>query len=315
VLDGVAAWADISGMDVFAMVIRGDTLGRKVFVDQTVSVPLITMPLRRIGTLQRPDCRIHYEVTGAGPAIVFAHGLGGNHLSWWQQVAHFAPNYTCVTFAHRGFAPSSPLGEPPNPADYADDLAALIAHLGLADVRLVAQSMGGWSCVEYALRRPAGLKGVVLGATTGTIDPGKLPEADQPALAAWEAASARARAAFAEHGVHPACGWRMAAEQPALHLLYRHIDDMNAGLDKETMRQRLWAGRVRAPVELGGVACPILMIANDEDTVIPPMAADGIARVVPAARVAHVAEAGHSAYFQRPATYNALVEEFLTTLG
>jgi 3-oxoadipate enol-lactonase len=43
------------------------------------------MPARRIGTLQRPDCRLHYEVTGEGPAIVFAHGLGGNQLSWWQQ--------------------------------------------------------------------------------------------------------------------------------------------------------------------------------------------------------------------------------------
>jgi hypothetical protein len=35
------------------------------------------------GYLDRPGCRLYYEVTGAGPAIVFAHGLGGNHLSWW----------------------------------------------------------------------------------------------------------------------------------------------------------------------------------------------------------------------------------------
>lgn len=62
-------------------------------------------PARRLGMLERPDCRIHYEVTGEGPAIVFAHGLGGNHLSWWQQVAHFAPRHACVTFAHRGSLP------------------------------------------------------------------------------------------------------------------------------------------------------------------------------------------------------------------
>jgi 3-oxoadipate enol-lactonase len=48
-------------------------------------------PARRIGRLARPDCDIHYEVTGSGPAIVFAHGLGGNQMSWWQQVGHFAP--------------------------------------------------------------------------------------------------------------------------------------------------------------------------------------------------------------------------------
>ena len=63
------------------------------------------LPARRIGHLQRGAHLIHYEVTGTGPAIVFAHGLGGNQLSWWQQVAHFAPRYTCITFAHRGFAP------------------------------------------------------------------------------------------------------------------------------------------------------------------------------------------------------------------
>ncbi|HEX6155547.1 MAG TPA: alpha/beta fold hydrolase, partial [Burkholderiales bacterium] len=57
--------------------------------------------------LRRDGAEIHYEVFGKGPAVVFAHGLGGNHLSWWQQVAHFSRAHTCVVFAHRGFPPSS----------------------------------------------------------------------------------------------------------------------------------------------------------------------------------------------------------------
>src|SRR5262249_59754349 len=96
------------------------------------------LPARRIGRLQRGAHRIHYEVTGAGPAIVFAHGLGGNQLSWWQQIAHFAPRYTCVTFAHRGLAPSSSIPGGPDPADYARDLAASLEHLRLADLRILA---------------------------------------------------------------------------------------------------------------------------------------------------------------------------------
>src|SRR5438105_2714497 len=103
------------------------------------------------GYLDRPDCRLYYEVDGSGPFLVFAHGLGGNHLSWWQQVPHFRDRYTCVTFAHRGFAPSSDRSGK-GPDAFADDLAALIDHLGLADVRLVAQSMGGWTCMTYTLR-------------------------------------------------------------------------------------------------------------------------------------------------------------------
>lgn len=214
-----------------------------------------SMPARRLGALQRPDCTIHYEVTGAGPAIVFAHGLGGNQMSWWQQVAHFSPRYTCVAFAHRGFAPSSGIVGGPDPAGYASDLAALIEHLALPDVRIVAQSMGGWGAVEYALRRTGKMKALVLAATTGTIDPARVREPERSRLQEWAQASLRARADFTEHGIHVAGGARMAAEQPALHLLYRHIDDMNAHLDKEAIRARLVAGRTRAP-EAGGCRLP-----------------------------------------------------------
>ena len=70
---------------------------------------LIGAPVRS-GHVDRPGCRIFFEVTGRGPAIVFAHGLGSNHLTWWQQVAHFADRYTCVAFSHRGYPPGSAVG-------------------------------------------------------------------------------------------------------------------------------------------------------------------------------------------------------------
>ena len=103
----------------------------------------------------------------------------------------------------------------------------------------------------------------------------------------------------------------MAAEQPALHLLYRHIDDMNAQLDKEAIRARLFAIRTRAPEELAAIGCPVLFIVGDEDVVIPPFAADAIAAVVPGARAVHIADAGHSAYFERAQVFNRHVAEFL----
>ena len=269
------------------------------------------LPARRIGSLQRPGCCLHYEVTGEGPAIVFAHGLGGNQMSWWQQVAHFSPRHTCIAFAHRGFDPSSALPAGPDPADYADDLTALIDHLGLAEVRVVAQSMGGWTAVEYALRRTGKLKALVLAATTGTIDPGRIREPERSRLKEWAIAGERAQADFARRGVHVAAGARMAAEQPALHLLYRHIDDMNAQLDKLALRRRLMARRTRAPEELAAAGCPLLLIAGDEDVLIPPFAADAIAAVVPDARVVHIPDAGHSAYFERAQVFNRHVAEFL----
>ena len=272
---------------------------------------LPAIPQRRTGTLARPGSTLYYEVSGSGPAIVFAHGLGGNHMSWWQQVAHFAPRWTCVTFAHRGFSPSTAIEGGPNPADYADDLAALVAHLDLADFRVVGQSMGGWTAIEYALRRPLALKAIVLAATTGSIDPKRMRAPEREMLGPWAAFGEEIMPKLWAAGMHPAGGARMAAEQPAMHLLYRQIDGMNAHWDKEALRQKLMASRTRPPEDLARIACPILFIANDEDVVMPPFAADAMAAVVPGARVAHIPDAGHSGYFERPALFNRLVGEFL----
>lgn len=272
---------------------------------------LPALPPRRTGTLERPGSTLYYEVTGSGPAIVFAHGLGGNHMSWWQQVAHFAPRWTCVAFAHRGFAPSTAIAGGPDPADYADDLAALVSHLDLPDVRVVGQSMGGWTGIEYALRRPPGLKGLVLAATTGPVDPKKTRAPERDMLAEWATFGAALVPRLWAGGMHPACGARMAAEQPAMHLLYRQIDGMNAHWDKEALRQKLMASRTRPPEDLQRVACPILLIGNDEDVVMPPFVVDAIAAVVPGAKAAHIRDAGHSGYFERPAVFNRLVGDFL----
>lgn len=265
---------------------------------------------RRLGTLERPDCTLHFEVTGSGPAIVFAHGLGGNHMSWFQQVAHFAPRFTCVTFAHRGFAPSSPIAGGPDPKDYAADLAALIEHLKLDDVRVVAQSMGGWTTVEYALTRPRGLKGIVLAGTTGTIDPRQIAEPERSRIDPWIQTEFAKVPQLFERGLHPAAGERMAREQPALHLLYRHIDEHNAALDKNALGMKLMAMRTRPPEDLKAIACPIQFIVGDEDILIPSFAADALARATPGATVAHIPDAGHSAYFERPREFNRILEEF-----
>src|ERR1700749_3962045 len=140
---------------------------------------------RTVGKLKRPFGNLHYEVTGSGPALLFAHGLGGNHLSWWQQVAHFAPLYTCVAFAHRGFAPSDAIPGGPDAADYAGDLAALIDHLALDRVFLVAQSMGGWACLEHALSHPERVRALVLASTAGAIARRATLLRDPQVLDAW----------------------------------------------------------------------------------------------------------------------------------
>jgi 3-oxoadipate enol-lactonase len=255
--------------------------------------------------LKRADAEIHYEVTGNGPPIIFAHGLGGNHLSWWQQIAHFAPHHTCVAFAHRGFPPSSAVPGERAPDAYADDLAALIRELKLEQVALVGQSMGGWTCLEYALREPKNVRALVMAATSGTLDYTKLADGpDAAEVADW---MRRAPRELAKLTVHPAAGERMAREQPALAHLYQQISDMSEPAFRENVRKRLQELRVREPRLLGELPMPVLFITGDEDWVFPPAAGPELAKLAPKGRAVRVPAAGHSVYFERAARFNELL--------
>ena len=246
--------------------------------------------------------RLYYETHGSGPALVFVHGLGGNHLSWWQQVPRFRDRYSCTVFAHRGFYPSE--GEV-RPELHGRDLAALLDHLELESAVLVGQSMGGWTCTTLALEQPSRVRALVLCDTVGVL---RFP-AELEARASWPDG-----AALFARGIHPAAGERMLREQPELHHLYRGIDGLALGVDKERLRAALRDLRSVPAERLAGHPYPILWVWGDEDASIPVGMAEAARVTFPRARVEIVPRTGHSVYFERPAIFNALLEEFLAGL-
>jgi 3-oxoadipate enol-lactonase len=274
----------------------------------------VNVPGTKRGFVERPGCRIYYEVTGSGPAVIFAHGVGSNHMTWWQQVAHLSDRYTCIAFSHRGYPPSSEIGIP-DPSQYAGDLAALIEHLQLPDVRLVAQSMGGWTCLEYILQDPRKVRALVLTSTCGSIDRTSIPLVNPQRLTEWDRMADAARADMARRGISPPAGERMAKEQPSLHYLYREIANASAAFDRAELRKRLFAIATRPADVLRSLSTPTLFVTGGEDRNYPPFLSDALAPMMPNAKVEHVSETGHSVYFQRPEIYNRLVGVFLSTVG
>jgi len=262
------------------------------------------------GFVQRAGAEIYFERTGSGPTIVFAHGLGGNHLSWWQQVPYFSSRYTCVTFAHRGFSPSRITSGSVDPSLFEDDLLALVEHLALAEVRLVAQSMGGWTCLSFTMRHPERVRALVMASTGGPVDLNTLDAADRKNIEGWSATRGRMQEELRKRSIHPAAGERMAQEQPALEFLYREIDRLS-NVDKEGLRAKLQAAKSLPASELKRLTIPVLFVTGDEDVVFPPAAAVALANLVRGAKLESVPQAGHSVYFQRPEIFNRLVSNFL----
>lgn len=273
----------------------------------------LPLPTSRTGRIERPDgATIVYEITGSGPALLFAHGLGGNHFSWWQQLPVFARTHTCIAFSHRGFAPSTVPSGAPDPHDYAGDAAALLDHLEIDTVVHVGQSMGGWTGVELALHHPDRLAGLVLACTTGTLG---FDEFGDPAIAAWRKRAPQMVEEMNALGVHRATGKVFAANEPVLHHLYGMIDRLNAGLDKEEVRRRLWAMRSRGPDDAARIRCPVLCITGEDDAAIAPASVRAVARHIPNAEVVAIPETGHSVYFERADLFNAILAKFLEGIG
>ncbi|MCX6136164.1 MAG: alpha/beta hydrolase [Ignavibacteriales bacterium] len=270
---------------------------------------------KECGYLRCVGSEIYYEVMGSGPALVFAHGLGGNHLSWWQQIPYFCRQFTCVTFSHRGFWPNAAAAAGFSVSTYVDDLTLLINHLELADLLLVAQSMGGWVCLEYARRHPHDVRGLVMGSTTGTVDFASIDHPEIEQLNEWNVTAEKMRIDLAAKGILAATGERMAADQPALEYLYRQINDLTPTPYKESIRKIVRSARTLPAEDVAQMNIPMLLITGEEDLVFPPGAAAALASVVPGSKLKCVEKAGHSVYFERADVFNRLADEFFKSIG
>jgi pimeloyl-ACP methyl ester carboxylesterase len=99
---------------------------------------------------------LYYEHAGHGTPIIFVHEFGGDHRSWEPQMRHFARRHQVITFAARGYAPS---GIPTDVDAYsqdnaADDIVAVLDHLGIERAHVVGLSMGGFATLHLGLRAP-----------------------------------------------------------------------------------------------------------------------------------------------------------------
>jgi lipase len=98
--------------------------------------------------------------TAALPVLA-VHGVTATHLSWFA-VAEAAPDLDLVAPDLRGRGGSRTLPGPAGMAQHADDLAALLDHLGIEKVVLTGHSMGAFVAVVTADRHPDRVERMVL---------------------------------------------------------------------------------------------------------------------------------------------------------
>ena len=246
--------------------------------------------------------RLFYESHGAGPAMVFAHGRGGNHLSWWRQVAAFQENHRCVTFDQRGWGLTEGPAGAPDPETVSADLLALLDYLEIDRAVLVAQSMGGISSLRVALNHPERVAGLVLADTTGGIG-----DASVVSLLA---------------DVHPpddplrrALSDGFIAEHPDLTFLFGSIGRVNQPMPVSVVSDMFRNPDGPQASELAKTTVPTLLVVGEEDAIFPVNVIEAVHRLIPGSRLAVVPGAAHSTHFEQAEAFNELLREFTAGLG
>jgi len=263
----------------------------------------------RMPTIESHGATLHFEIHGAterrARTIAFAHGSGGNALSWWQQVAHFTPSYRVVVYDHRGFGQSLCPPEALDPAHFVADLGAILDAAGVDRAAIVCQSMGGWTGLPFALAHPERTAALVLAGTPGGVATPRIAE---------DGAGLPQR--IAERGfLGMALAPKFPDRDPARAFLYTQIAALNPPATLPAILGKLGAAARIDPARLADLAVPTRVVVGTEDAFFSVDGLREVADAIPGAGFDVLPGAGHSAYFEEPAAFNAILDSFFEEIA
>jgi pimeloyl-ACP methyl ester carboxylesterase len=245
--------------------------------------------------------QLYYETHGEGLPVVFVHGAGGNHASWFRQTLAFAKSRRVIVYDQRGCGNSDDT-EKRGRSAMVDDLAGLLDHLKIDRTVLVAQSLGGGTCAGFTVRQPARVAGLAL---CDTLVGMRLP----PDIAATMNEVGKRTTGLSQ--TTRVLGPKTRERFPDLTLLYTQLASFNA-YSVGNMPGAFEAVEV-APLAATGI--PILYVAGADDILYPPDCIRRVQTLVPNSEFVEIANVGHSAYYEDSVAFNRHLAAFLEKVG
>src|SRR5260370_6201150 len=120
---------------------------------------------RKRGPRDVPGARLHYEVRGGGPVLLFMPGGPADATTFRQIEDDLAAKYTVVTYDPRGLSHSEltePLDDSRMVEIFADDVHRLLAVLTDRKADIFASSGGATISLQLARRHPEQLRTLIL---------------------------------------------------------------------------------------------------------------------------------------------------------
>lgn len=245
---------------------------------------------------------LHYLDWGGGggnhPPVLFLHGISSQAHGWTEVASLLHPDYRVLALDQRGHGESDKPATGYSPLDYAADIAALIAGLGLDQAHIVGHSLGGLTGLLCAAVYPARASRLVV----IDISP--------------DAGSDEGLAAIIEYIQTMPTGFPSLDD--ATEQIFAHVDSFFPGYNRASARQRAIHGLKQAPDGrwawkyekdamlqtlrethrdwwdyLPKVACPCLIVRGELSLSFDPDTAARMAQAMPRGRCIEIEGAGH----------------------
>jgi 3-oxoadipate enol-lactonase len=251
------------------------------------------------------DVSIHFRSDGEGPRLLFISGTGGDLRNKPSVLeSPLTKLFEVLAYDQRGLGQTSVPEGPYSMADYADDAAALLAHVGWASCLVMGVSFGGMVAQELAIRHGERVERLVLACTSsGGAGGPSFPLHELSALRGEERVERQIRLMDTR--------WD-AARQASRHeewdalvkvmsaYLTDHGESFGARLQLEARSHHDSWDR------LGEIACPTLVCGGRFDGIAPPENSERLAQRIPGSELA-LFDGGHGFLWQDHAAYPRIV--------
>jgi pimeloyl-ACP methyl ester carboxylesterase len=242
---------------------------------------------------------IDYYDSGDGDAVVFLHGWGTDHRSFFRFLEGMSGFFRAVAPDLPGFGGSD---EPPSGwsvGDYADFVSDFLKELGISDAVMIGHSFGGRVLIKLAsVTGQIGISKAVLVGSAG-IRGGK--------------ARGSLRSYFYRAVKRVISVNALSKRFPLLLEKWRTI---NGSADYRNASPRMRECLVKAVNEdltphLPDIKCPTLLIWGENDTSTPLSDARVMERLIPDAGLVVLKNAGHYPFLDQSYAFGRVLDSFL----
>lgn len=249
--------------------------------------------------------RLHYDMSGGGPVLVFVHGMCGRGDVWAGQVERLSDEFTCLTYDRRGHGSSEDGDVAHSVPLHGDDFAGLVTALELGPVICVGSSGGARIGLDVTLRHSEVLAGAALSEPpVFSLDPelsqaflGRVVPAVQPHLESGDLRGA----VDAFFGLVCPGLWNAlddAGKEPYRASGPMLVSDLHQPPFPVT------------PSDLAAIHLPVLAILGLDSDAFLQSTPRVMAASVPSAELVELADCGHVTYAEQPDAFADAVRAF-----